>query len=126
MAGTQLTVDGTLAVLSVVAGFSPTIASGMTIAGPLSIPFSGVMIDTNALVQAMAFNNAHYQVEVSEIIAPFCHAGSQTPLEPTAIAQHESRHQGEVYLEPYVPIQKMRINGNTLSVQLADYRGSRI
>ncbi|MEA9445043.1 C80 family cysteine peptidase [Candidatus Fukatsuia symbiotica] len=120
LAGTQLTVDGTLAVLGMAAGFSPAVASGMAIAGPLSVPFAGVMIGINALVQALSSNNAHYQVEVSEIIAPFCHAASQTLLQPTAIAQHDPRHPGVIYFEPYVPIQKMVINGNRLSVQVAD------
>ncbi|WP_342220830.1 C80 family cysteine peptidase [Candidatus Fukatsuia endosymbiont of Tuberolachnus salignus] len=123
LAGTQLAVDTGLAILPVVASIAPAtapaIASFMGIAGPLSVVFAGLMIGTNALLEAIAFNNTHYQIELDEVIAPFRHSKNKTVITPTGIAQ-VSDDGKIVSLEPYVPLRKIRINGEILSVQVAD------
>ncbi|GFN45575.1 hypothetical protein [Candidatus Regiella insecticola] len=122
LASTQLAVDSTLTVLGTAASFSPAIANGMAIAAPLSVPFVGVMIGANALVTAVASNNAHYQVELDQIIAPFRHILSKTTLQPREILQPDLEHPQLMYFEPYVPIKKIVINGENVSVQVADIR----
>ncbi|AWK15567.1 hypothetical protein CCS41_14180 (plasmid) [Candidatus Fukatsuia symbiotica] len=120
LASTQLTMDGTVAVLGLVASFSPVVANGMLIAGPLTVPFAGVMIGANSLVTAVAYNNAHYQVELDQIIAPFRHPVSKTALRPMEILQPDGENPQVMYFVPYVPIKKIIINGEKVSVQVAD------
>ncbi|AWK14255.1 hypothetical protein CCS41_06860 [Candidatus Fukatsuia symbiotica] len=107
LTSTQLTVDGSLAILPVIATLAPATAQAITsvigVAGPLSVVFAGLMMGSNGLLEAIAFNNSHYQVELDDIVAPFRHSKNKTDITPTGIAQVSDDKQG-VYFEPYVPI----------------------
>ncbi len=120
LASTQLAVDSSFAVLGVVATFSPAVASAMAFAGPLAVPFAGLMIGANALLEAMEHNHEHHQVELDQLLAPFRHAMSKTALTPTGIAKIDHNNPHVVALEPYVPLKRILIKGNNLSVQVSD------
>ncbi|WP_342221756.1 C80 family cysteine peptidase [Candidatus Fukatsuia endosymbiont of Tuberolachnus salignus] len=120
LAGIQLLADTSLAVLGVAASVSPAAATAMTILGPLSIPFAGVMIGVGAWIQAITYNNTHYQIELDQVVAPFRHSISKQAITTTEVAQVDGNHPNFIYLEPYVPIKEIVIRGEKLFVQVAD------